>query len=253
MALKVGYVPDLHAEPCYFDMARRGLTLVEMLPSALAAAAANGDIDAGPMPLVDCFRLEDRFQPVAGFGVASVKQAGSVFLHAIKPMEAFSGARIGLMDAGSTEAWLVHMLLRLKYQIQRVTYVTLQEPYDAVLVVGNQGLRQRRGVRGFPHQYDLGEEWYAWTGLPCVFSRWLVRQDVESKDKALLEDALYVGLEEGVNAMYQLSDPRNDLLMLPREVTEYIRGLRYFMRIPEQRAIDQFRQYLQQLDGSVNR
>ncbi len=116
---------------------------------------------------------------------------------------------------------------------------------------GEPGTPPTPGVRGFPHQYDLGEEWYEWTGLPCVFSRWLVRQDVESKDKALLEDALYVGLEEGVNAMYQLSDPRNDLLMLQREVTEYIRGLRYFMRIPEQRAIAQFRHYLQQLDGSV--
>ena len=253
MTLTVGYVSELHTEPCYFDMARRGLALVEMCPSALAAAAANGEIDAGPIPLVDCFRLADRFQPVSGFGVASVKQAGSVFLHARKPMEALSGARIGLRHAGSTEAWLVHMLLRLKYQIQRVTYVTLQEPSDAVLVVGNQGLRQRRGVRGFPHHYDLGAEWYAWTGLPCVLSRWLVRQDVASQEKALLEDTLYVGLEEGVNAMYQRADPRDDLLMLPREITAYIRGLRYFLRRPEQRAIAQFCHYLHQLDGSVSR
>jgi chorismate dehydratase len=253
MTLKVGYVQELYAEPCYFDMARRGLTLVEMRPSALAAAAANGEIDAAPMPLVDCFRLADRFQPVAGFGIASVQHTGSVFLHAIKPMEALSGARIGLMDTGSTESWLVRLLLRLKYQVQGVTYVPLHEPYDAVLVAGNQGLRQRRGVQGFPHQYDLGTEWYAWTGLPWVFARWLVRQDVASPAKALLEDALYVGLEEGVNAVYQLADPRDDLRMLPREITAYIRGLRYFLRLPEQRAIDQFHHYLQQLDGSVTR
>ncbi len=251
MALKVGYVPELQAEPCYFDMARRGLTLVEMPPGALAAAAAHGKIDAGPIPLVDCFGLENRFQPVAGFGIASVKHAGSVFLYTRKPMEALSGARIGVMDAGSTEAWLVHMLLTLQHQIQPVTYVTLQETYDAVLVVGNQGLRQRRGMQGFSYQYDLGEAWYEWTGLPWVFSRWLVRQDVESQEKALLEEALYVGLEEGVNAMYQLADPRNDLLMLPREITAYIRGLRYFLRLPEQRAIDRFRHYLQQLNGAA--
>lgn len=89
--------------------------------------------------------------------------------------------------------------------------------------------------------------------MSWVFARWLVRQDVASPEKALLEDTLYVGLEEGVNAMYQLAEPRDDLRMLPREVTAYIRGLRYFLRLPEQRAIDQFRHYLHQLDGSVIR
>ncbi len=249
MALKVGYVPYLHAEPFYFDMERRGLELVEMVPSALAAAAENGDIDAGPMPLVDGFRLEDQFEPVSGFGVASLQKAGSVFLSASKPITALHGARIGIMDGASTARWLLQVLLRLKYQIQPEAYVTLQEPHDAFLVVGNRGLRQRRGVRGFPHQYDLGEEWHHWTGLPFVFSRWLVRKSVDAKDKALLEDTLYMGLEDGVNAMYQLSGPREDLLMLPREVVQYIQGLRYFIRMAEQRAIDQFQQYLKQLDA----
>ncbi len=248
MALKVGYVPYLHAEPFYFDMERRGIELVEMVPSALAAAAESGEIDAGPIPLVDGFRLEDRFEPVSGFGVASVQKAGSVFLHASEPIEALQGARIGVMAEASTSRWLLQVLLQLKYEVQPSAYVTLQEPHDALLVVGNRGLRQRRGVRGFPHPYDLGEEWHRWTGLPFVFSRWLIRKGVDAKDKSLLEDTLYIGLEDGVNAMYQLSSPREDLLMLPREVMQYIQGLRYFLRMTEQRAIDRFRQYLKQLD-----
>jgi chorismate dehydratase len=248
MALKVGYVPYLHAEPFYFDMERRGLTLIEMLPSALAAAAENGEIDAGPLPLVDGFRLQDRFEPVAGFGVASVQKTGSVFLYASEPVEALQGARIGVMDGASTSLWLLKILLKLKHQVQPSAYVTLQEPHDAFLVVGNRGLRQRRGVRGFPYQYDLGEAWSQWTGLPFVFSRWLVRQDIDARDKALLEDTLYVALEDGVNAMYQLSSPREALLMLPREVMQYIQGFRYFLRMSEQRAIEQFQDYLTQLD-----
>jgi predicted solute-binding protein len=83
--------------------------------------------------------------------------------------------------------------------------------------------------------------------LPFVFSRWFVRQDADARDKALLEDTLYVALEDGVNAMYQLSSPREELLMLPRDVMHYIQGFRYFLRMTEQRAIDQFQHYLQQL------
>jgi chorismate dehydratase len=229
-------------------MARRGIGLSEMLPSAIGSAAEQGEIDAGPVPLVDCFRLEDRLQPVAGFCVATLKQAGSIFLFSTKPIEALHGAHIGITDEACTAPRLLHVLLRLKYRVQPAAYVPLQAPHEAFLLIGNQGLRQRRGAPGFPYTYDLGEQWHAWTGLPFVLSRWMVRKDVNSKDRALLEDTLYVGLEEGVNALYGLADPREDLLMLPREIITYIQGLRYYIGIAEQRAIDQFRHYLQQLD-----
>jgi chorismate dehydratase len=248
MALKVGYVPHLYAEPFYFDMERRGLDLVEKLPSDLTAAAESGEIDAGPLPIVDGLRLQDRFEPVSGFGLASVQRAGSVFLYTREPIEALQGARIGVVEGASTSLWLLKVLLQLKYQVQPSAYVPLQEQHDAFLVTGNRGLRQRRGVRGFPRRYDLVELWYQWTSLPFVFSRWYVRQDIDARDKALLEDTLYVALEDGVNAMFQLSNPREDLLMLPREVMQYIQGFRYFLRMTEQRALEQFQHYLKQLD-----
>ncbi|MBI3326922.1 MAG: menaquinone biosynthesis protein [Nitrospinae bacterium] len=248
MAVRVGRVPYLHAEPFYFDMARRGIELYEMVPSALASAAESGEIDAGPVPLVDCFRLEDRFQPVAGFCVASLRKAGSVYLYSTKPIEELNGAHIGITDEASTAPQLLRVLLSLKYQVQREAYVPLQAAHDAFLLIGNQGLRQRMGAPGFPYTYDLGEEWHAWTELPFVFSRWIVRKDLGSKDMALLEDTLYVGLEEGVNALYLRSDPREDLRMLPRDIVKYIQGLRYYIGMSEQKAIDRFRQYLKQLD-----
>jgi chorismate dehydratase len=246
--MKVGRVPYLLAEPFYFDMARRGIELYELVPSALASAAENGEIDAGPLPLVDCFRLEDRFQPVAGFCVASLKQAGSIFLYSTKLIEALHGAHIGVTDEASTAPRLLQVLLSLKYQVQPEAYVPLQAPCDAFLLIGDQGLRQRMGTPGCPYTYDLGEEWYTWTGLPFVFARWMVRKDVDPKDMALLEDTLYVGLEEGVEALYRLADPREDLLMLPRDIVKSIQGRRYYIGMSEQRAIDQFRQYLKQLD-----
>jgi chorismate dehydratase len=248
MAMRVGRVPYLHAEPFYFDMARRGIELYEMVPSVLVSAAERGEIDAGPVPLADSFRLEDRFQPVAGFGVASVKQAGSIFLFSTVPITELGGATIGITDEASSAPRLLQILLRLKYAVQPEAFVSLDASYDAFLLIGNQALRQRMGMPGFRHTYDLGAEWHAWTGLPCVFSRWMVRKDVAPKDLALLVDTLYVGLEEGVNAIYRLADPREDLLMLPRDIVTYIQGLRYYVGHAEQRAIEQFRRYLNQLN-----
>jgi chorismate dehydratase len=247
MALRVGRIPYLHCEPFYFDMARRGIELCEFVPSALATAAENGEIDAGPMPLVDCFRLGHRFQPVAGFCLASLRQAGSVFLCSTKPIEALHGAQIGITNEASTAPRLLEVLLRLKYQVQPQAYVSLQASHDAFLLIGHEGLRQRLGAPGYPYIYDLGEEWHTWTGLPFVFARWVVRKDLGPKDLALLEDTLYVGLEEGVDALYHRSEPREDLLMLPRDIVKFIQGLRYYIGLSEQQAIDQFQQYLGRL------
>jgi chorismate dehydratase len=249
MALRIGHVPYLHAEPFYIDMARRGLALTELVPRAVAVAAANGEIDAGPVPLVDCFRLEDRFQPVAGFCIASIEDAGSSLLFSSKPIAALAGAHIGISDEASTAPRLLDVLLRLKYQVQTAAYGPLEASHEAFLLIGNQGLRQRMGAPDFPYIYDLGAEWHAWTSLPFVFARWMVRKDVSPRDLALLEEALYVGLEEGVDALCEVAEPRQDLVMLPRDIATYIQGFRYFIGRSELQAIDRFRRYLQQREG----
>jgi predicted solute-binding protein len=230
-------------------MVRRDITMHEMPPSALAAAVTDGEIAAGPLPLVDCFRLADCLQPVAGFCVASVQKTASALLYSTKPIEDLTGAQIGSGDEDPMALQLLQVLLRVKYQVQPAAYVPLQGSYEAFLLSGNDALRLRGGARGFPHTYDLGAEWHAWTGLPFVFSRWMVRRDIDPKALALLQDTLYVGLEEGVDALYQTSEPREDLLMLPRDIARYVRGFRYYIGLAEQQAIDQFRHYLQQLEG----
>src|SRR2546426_5591338 len=94
MTLTVGRIPYLHAEPFYCDMERRGLVLYEMVPSALAGAITDGDIDAGPIPVVDCFRLAESLDPVAGFFVAPGGATGRIFLFFPKTNEKLHNAPI---------------------------------------------------------------------------------------------------------------------------------------------------------------
>jgi chorismate dehydratase len=230
-------------------MARRDLALYDLVPRAVAVAAADGEIDAGPVPLVECFGLQDRFEPVAGFCLASVQHTRSSLLYSTRPIAALTGAHIGVTDEAATALRLLDVLLRLKYQVQPAAYVPLQTAHDAFLLIGNQALRQRRGAPGFAYTYDLGAEWHAWTGLPFVFARWLVRKGVDAKARTLLEEMLFVGLEDGVEALCEVAKPREDLLMLPRDIVRYIQGFRYYIGRAEQQAIDQFRHYLQQLES----
>src|SRR5262245_41272903 len=126
MALRIGRVPYLYAEPFYFDMARRGMAFYDLVPSAIASAAANGTIDAGPVPLLECGRLQDRFEPVAGFCVASVQRAGSSLLYSTRPIAELAGAYIGVTDEAATALGLLQVLLCMKYQVQPAAYGPLQ-------------------------------------------------------------------------------------------------------------------------------
>ena len=248
MTIKVARVPYMIAEAFYNDMERRGLQLNEILPSGVAPALRNGEIDAGPVPLVESFQLGNEFEPVSGFCIASTEKANSVLLYSTRPVEELTGARIGVTSEAGTSLQLLQVLLLSKYKVQPEAYVPMEDPYDAFLVTDDQGLRRRRGARGYPHRYDLGEEWFQWTGLPFVYFRWVARKDMDPKDALLLEDTLYVGLEMGVEEMFHESEPRERLLMLPKDIVEYLQGLRFFMGLSEHKAVDLFRKYLDQLD-----
>ncbi len=242
-------MPYLDVEPFYFDMPRRGIEFHDLVPSKLARALSDGDIDACPLPLVDCFKMEQQVQPISGFCLACTDQARSLSIYSKVPVEELGGCTIAISAETTTALRLLQILLDIKYQVKPKEYVTPEDDHDALLLIGNQALRLRRGARGYPHKYDLCEEWNRWTGLPLVYARWMVRKDLDPKDIALLEDTLYVGLEDGVDSLYHLADPRKDILMLPRDIIEYVQGLRYYIGMSEQRAIDKFREYSDQLES----
>ena len=255
MPIRVGRVPYLEAEPFYFDMERRGIELRQTTPRELGDALANGELDAGPAHLSDAFRLEDRFEPVSGFCFSTQSRAVSVSLYSQLPMAELGGVAIGVSDEDVTAAKLLEVLLRRKYGVEPGEFavrpgdvIRPDESFDAFLLIGNRALRRRRGARGFPHRFDLGAEWTQWTNLPFVFSRWVMRKDMDDREKATLEDSLYVGLEEGVDGLYHLNEPRDELLMLPRDVVEYVQGIRYYVGRSEQQAIARFREYLEELN-----
>ena len=249
MAIRVGRIPSLDAEPFYFDMARRGIELVDVMPNELVAAIEEGELHAGPVPLADSFRLDDRVEPIAGFCLAATGAARSLCLYSRVPVEELGDADIAVTDDANAYLPLLQVVLGLGYGVRPGPTVTLQEDHQALLLAGNQALRLRRGARGYPHRYDLGQEWKQLTEFPLVYARWVVRRDLDPKDAALLEDTLYVGLEDGVDALYHLADPREDLLMLPRDIVEYVQGLKYYVGMTEQRAIERYRQCLAELDA----
>ena len=111
MAIIVGRVIDLNFEPFYIDMVRRGIVLRDVSLKDIPQALRDGEINAGPVSLVDSLDLEDICVPVAGFCLSASNKAGSNLLYSKKPMEELSGASIATATADSTTRKLFEVLL----------------------------------------------------------------------------------------------------------------------------------------------
>ena len=247
MAITIGRVVDLNFEPFYIDMVRRGIVLQDVSLKDVPQALRDGEISAGPVSLVDSFSLEDICLPVAGFCLSASDKAGSNLLYSKKPIEELSGAVIAAASADSTTRKLFQVLLAQKYMGNADHFVAMPDEHDAFVISGDDALRRRRGARGYGHRYDLGEEWHAMTSLPFVFARWMARKELSEEDTLLVEDTLYVGLEDGVDSLFHLADPKDHLLMMARDIVDYIIGYRYFVGLSERKSIDLFKEYLAKL------
>ena len=72
-------------------------------------------------------------------------------------------------------------------------------------------------------------------------------KDLTDDETLLVEDTLYVGLEDGVDSLFHVSEPKDHLLMMARDIVEYIIGYRYFVGLSERKSIDLFKSYLSKL------
>lgn len=247
MTITVGRVADLNFEPFYIDMERRGLVLYDLKLNDVPQAMREGNINAGPVSLTDSFDLDDICVPIAGFCLAASNRAGSNLLYSKKPMEELSGAVIAAATLDSTTRKLFQVLLAQKHEGNHDSFVAMPDEHDAFVISGDDALRRRRGARGYEHRYDLGEEWHTMTGLPFVFARWMARKELNDDEMLLVEDTLYVGLEDGVDSLFHLSEPKDHLLMMARDIVDYIIGYRYFVGLSERKSIELFKEYLAKL------
>jgi chorismate dehydratase len=183
--IRVGAVNYLNTKPLI-----EGLTsfapqaVLELdIPSRLADRLATGDLDVALIPVIEYFRA-GRYSIVPGISIASRGPVLSVTLFSRVP---WSEIRSVALDEGSrTSSALARILLEKRSGI-RPTIESLPMGVaaddmhtDAVLLIGDRAMKAC--LPGFAHAFDLGQEWFDWTGLPFVYAVWAVRDGADLRD-----------------------------------------------------------------------
>ena len=248
MKLKVGKIPYLNSVLFYRGMESNPetaarLQFVPMVPSNLSAAAAAGQIDAGPVPLVTSFELSDSYEPLDDLCIATLDEARSILFFSKKPVEALGHSRVGITHETSTSVRLLKALLAQHYSVTSAVFVPEGEPNDAFLLIGDSALRRRDGCEGYPYITDLGEVWHDVTGLPFVFAVWMVRKSLPGEQKSYLKEVVSASLNEGwAHFDAAVADRIESIGMTNSQAREYLEGFSFRMGKDEHDAVARFKE-----------
>jgi len=248
----IGKIPYLNCVPIYRRFQPRPFKQVPMSPRQMGRLAEDRQIDGGPLSLMDYFAVADDYV-MLDYCIAVRDLARSVVLYSNFAWRDLDGKRIGITAETSTSIELLKVLLRQKYRIAArlermhpVFQAAEAEGFDAVLVIGDEALRRSKsGLAGFTFGFDLGREWYEWTGLPFVFAVWAVRRDLAAEMKALLAQRLEEAARSADNRHADFGTHHGRRLGLtPTEVQVYLNGFIYRVGEKERRAIELFQTFL---------
>jgi chorismate dehydratase len=246
LMLRVGRISYLNVEP--FFHAFPWPIAASLPPRALGEAVAEGRVDAGPLALADCLRLEGTVARLP-FGIVGPTRAQSVLLFSDRPMEDLGSRRIAVTGETSTSVRLLRILLAFRYEVAAPVLVGLDEAADAVLLIGDTALRLRQ--EPWPRRlcYDLGEAWTQWTGYSMVFAAWAVRLDTTAAARENLESTLADALETGLASLPAIAARRRDLGLSEEEIAAYLESFRYRIGPDDEKAVGEYRRLLALLEG----
>lgn len=246
--LRVGLMPYLNSAVFYKRLAPGTAELTDYVPREMALAVERGDLDAGPLPVAEWFRMSDALTPVGDYCVATKQASVSILLFSKLMPEEMEGARIAVTEQTATTVQLMRVLFKEHWWVEPEALVTRDEPHDAILLIGDEALRNRSGIDDYPFVHDLGEVWNEMTGLPFVYAHWLARADSDPAAVEELERSLGESLDSSLSELDQITaDGWPSADMEPEEAISYIDQFIYRMGDREREALALFRTYYDRL------
>jgi len=253
----IGKIPYLNSVPFYETLEKRQFRIMPVTPRRMGVLSRQGQIDAGLFSLADYLEQRDNLEPL-GFGIATRDQVKSVLLFSNHGWRDLEGKTIGVTDDTATSVLLLKVLLEKKYSlnvriVRMHSGVNNYNEYDAILLIGDDALRQSRmGGGGFEIVYDLAREWYEWQKLPFVFAVWAMRKSLAEDLRNELGEVIAQALEKGEGSLEQVGALHARRIGLTSaESADYLRGFNYRLGDREQQAIEVFRSLLHKTEERI--
>lgn len=175
-ACRIGAVSYLNSKPLVEGLGEL-LPQTEIVldyPSRLADHLVKGQLDVALIPSIEYFR-GPQYQVISDACVAAHGPVLSVKLYSRVPWGQVQS--LALDEGSRTSAALARILLAERHGVfpqlepLPLDHRTGDAKTDAILLIGDRAILPPS--EQFLETWDLGQEWFEWTGLPFVFAMWV--------------------------------------------------------------------------------
>ncbi|GHF85422.1 menaquinone biosynthetic enzyme MqnA/MqnD family protein [Streptomyces thermodiastaticus] len=194
---RVGHIQFLNCLPLYWGLARTGtlldFELTKDTPEKLSEQLVRGDLDIGPITLVEFLKHADELVAFPDIAVGCDGPVMSCVIVSQVPLDRLDGARVALGSTSRTSVRLAQLLLAERFEVTPDYYTCppdlglMMREAEAGVLIGDAALRANLhdGPRYGLDVHDLGQLWKEWTGLPFVFAVWAVRRDYFAREPVI--------------------------------------------------------------------
>jgi chorismate dehydratase len=197
--VRIGAVSFLNTLPLIDGLdGLEGFQLRYSVPSLLLDELLAGQIDVGLCSSIDYQRSPEPLVILPAGLLGCAGPTLTVRLYACRPLKTIE--QIYCDTDSHTSVALLRILLRERYDVdpELIPYdarehVADNRPLewpDAMLLIGDKVVTDSPPAVRYPHQLDLGEQWFDWTGRPFVFAMWMGRQSTDPERLALAQRVL---------------------------------------------------------------
>ena len=256
--MRVGRIPYINCYPVYGAI-DRGIvqlkaTLVDGTPTELNARIARGELDVSVVSAVEYARDSSRYVLLPDLAVSCDGPVRSVMLFSRHRAEDLGGRHVLVSRSSMTSVALLELLFENVWRcaprfipgdaelsdVRRFE----REEHDARLVIGDAALLLGAGATGaprYPHVYDLGAVWKAWTGLPFVFAVWVALRSTPVKAALAVHAALIESRDWGLSHLHELARQASAATgVAEKQCVEYLTGLDYGLSYPHLAGLTTF-------------
>jgi chorismate dehydratase len=236
--IRLSVIPYLNALPLVHQLAAVSpdVQIIQTPPSAAMELLDNSEVDMALVPIVDCLKRSDLYR-VPGLGICAKGPVTSVLLQCDGPINTVQAIRSD--PSSKTSNCLARVLCHFHWQVSP-EFVGPQDRADARVLIGDAALTSCPSHTS----YDLSEHWHQFTGLPFVFAVWVCRS--ERSDLTELANLVHQAYDRSRQMMPALAaEGAKRLGLVPGVCERYLTAcLHYEMGPSEERALVQFKQYI---------
>lgn len=153
-------------------------------PARVHALMTAGHCDAALLPVATLPGLSRVIEPAGDFGIACTGTVHSVQLFSSAPLGSIllEGGSIYATPKSRTSVELLKLLCLREYGTAP-NFTPAYRDAEARLLIGDAAFEYAQRHGNGPDNMDLGAWWFAQTGLPFVYARWVVSRSLSDERK----------------------------------------------------------------------